>query len=84
MERLRDFFCVGRLRDLNLNSTFNSTMKIIMSRQSFRHLELQNLFTGDDFIKKNPQKFFLVPFFTTMEVVAPLENDPILSGTSIR
>ena len=25
----------------------------------------------------------LVPFFTTMEVVAPLEKDPILSGRSI-
>ena len=50
MERLRDFFCVGRLCDLKVNSTFNSTMKIIMSRQSFRHLELKNLFIGDDFI----------------------------------
>ena len=28
-------------------------------------------------------KFVLVPFLTTMEVVAPLENDPILSGRSI-
>ena len=35
------------------------------------------------FFQKNPQKFFLVPFFTTMEVVVPLENDPILSGRSI-
>ena len=44
------FLCVGRFRDLDLNYTFNSTMKIIMSRQSFRHLELQNPFTGDDFM----------------------------------
>ena len=50
MERLCDFLYVGRFRDLDLNSTFNSTMKIIMSRQSFRHLELQNPFTGDDFM----------------------------------
>ena len=49
MERLRDFFCVGRLHDLNLNSTFNSTMKIIMSRQLFRHLELQNPSIISDF-----------------------------------
>ena len=41
---------VERLRDLNLNFTFNSTMKIIMSRQTFRHLELQNSFTSDDFM----------------------------------
>ena len=34
--------------------------------------------------KKKSQKFFLVQFFTTMEVVAPLENDPILLGTLIR
>ena len=27
---------------------------------------------------------FLVPFFTTIEVVAPLENDPILSDRLIR
>jgi len=36
------------------------------------------------FFQKKTQKFFLVPFFTTMEVVAPLENHPILSGRSIR
>ena len=27
---------------------------------------------------------FLVPFFTTIGVVAPLKNDPILSGMSIQ
>ena len=27
---------------------------------------------------------FLVPFFTTIGVAAPLKNDPILSGRSIR
>ena len=27
---------------------------------------------------------FLVPFFTTIGVAAPLKTDPILSGTSIR
>ena len=29
-------------------------------------------------------KSFLVPFLTTMGVMAPLENDPILSGRSIQ
>merc|ERR1712105_144551 len=32
--------------------------------------------------KKNAKSFFLVPFFTTMEVAAPLKNYPILSGRS--
>ena len=34
--------------------------------------------------QKKPPKFSLVPFLTSMEVVAPLENDPILSGRSIQ
>ena len=34
--------------------------------------------------QKKTSKVFFVPFFTTMEVVAPLENDPILSGRLIR
>merc|ERR1712074_486978 len=39
---------------------------------------------GDHRLKKTFKKIvFLVPFFTTMEVVAPLENDPILMGRSI-
>ena len=50
VERLCAFSYVERLRDEDLNSTFNSTLKIIMSRQSFRYLELQNPFTGDDFM----------------------------------
>ena len=57
------------------------------SIRSFRHLELQNPSTGFDFIHIFAflcEKFFLVPFLTTMEVVAPLENDPILPGRSIR
>ena len=45
-------------------------------RLSFRHLELQNLSTGDDFI-------LLVPLFTTMGVMALLKNYPILSGRLI-
>jgi len=41
---------------------------------------------GDHRLKKKHLKtiVFLVPFFTTMEVVAPLENDPILLGSSIQ
>ena len=34
--------------------------------------------------QKKRQKLFLVPYFTTIEVVAPLENEPILSGRLIR
>merc|ERR1712105_30264 len=33
-------------------------------------------------VRKKVEKFFLVPFFTTMEVAAPLTNYPILSGRS--
>ena len=33
---------------------------------------------------RKPSKVFLVPFFTTMEVVVPLKNYPILTGISIR
>ena len=51
--------------------------------QSFRHLKHQNLSTGDDFIYSSGI-IFLVPFLTTMEVVALLANDLIMSGTSIR
>ena len=64
----------------------NDPILLGRSIRSFRYLELQNPFTGYDFIHifpKKTSKVFLVPFFTTMEVVAPLENDPILSGTSI-
>ena len=53
-----------------------------MSRRSFRHLELQNPSTGDDFILSSGI-FYLVLLFTTMRVVAPLKDDPILSGRSI-
>ena len=35
-------------------------------------------------IFRKPSKVFFVPFLTTMELVVPLENDPILSGRSIR
>ena len=31
----------------------------------------------------NSQKFYLVQFFTTMEVVAALENYPILTGIGV-
>ena len=54
---------------------------------SFRHLELENLSTSYDFIHFCffcVKSFFLVPFFTTMEVVATLENDLILSGMLIQ
>ena len=58
------------------------------SIRSFRHLELQNPSIISDFrdrermVRKKVEKFFLVPFFTTMEVAAPLKNYPILSGRS--
>merc|ERR1712090_109838 len=65
------------------------------STGSFRHLELQNPSIISDFrhrdripakicrrVRKKVEKFFLVPFFTTMEVAAPLKNYPILSGRS--
>ena len=65
------------------------------SIRSFRHLELQNPSIISDFrhrdrmpakicrrVQEKCEKFFLVPFFTTMEVAAPLKNYPILSGRS--
>ena len=65
------------------------------STGSFRHLELQNPSIISDFrhrdrmpakicrrVQEKCEKFFLVPFFTTMEVAAPLKNYPILSGRS--
>merc|ERR1712105_499109 len=33
-------------------------------------------------VRKKVEKFFLVPFFTTIKVAAPLKNYPILSGRS--
>ena len=42
------------------------------SRQLFRHLELQNLSTGEDFILSSGI-IFLVPLFTTMGVAALLK-----------
>merc|ERR1711942_222407 len=47
---------------------------------SFRHLNHQNLSTGDDFIYSSG---FLVPFLATMKVVALLANDLIMLGTLI-
>ena len=38
---------------------------------------MDNLIIGSGII-------FLVPYFTTIGVVAPLKNDPILSGRAIR
>merc|ERR1712105_369354 len=65
------------------------------STGSFRHLELQNPSIISDFrhrdrmpakicrrVRKKVETFFLVPFFTTMEVAAPLKNYLILSGRS--
>ena len=54
-----------------------------MSRRSFRHLKNQNQSTNDDVIHGSGI-IFLVPFLTTREAVAPLANDPIMSGRSIR
>ena len=55
---------------------------ILMSRLLFRHLNHQNLSTGDDFIHSSGI-IILVPLLATMEVVVPLGNDPIMSGRSI-
>ena len=52
------------------------------SIRSFIHIKHQNLSTDDDFIHSNGI-IFLVPFFTTREVVVPLANDPIMSGRLI-
>merc|ERR1712105_126678 len=58
------------------------------SIRSFRHLELQNPSIISDFrhrdrmVQKKCEKFFLVQFFATMEVAAPLKKYPILSGRS--
>merc|ERR1712105_515493 len=58
------------------------------STGSFRHFELQNPSLISDFshrdrmVRKKCEKFFLVPFFTTIEVAAPLKKYPILSGRS--
>ena len=51
--------------------------------QLFTHLKYQNLSTGDDFISSSGI-ICLVPFLFTREAVALLENDLIMSGTSIR
>ena len=56
-----------------------------MSRRSiwlFRHLKHQNQSTGDDF-KDSSGIIFLVPFFTTNEVLTPLADDSIVLGRSI-
>ena len=50
---------------------------------SFRHLKHQNLSTSDDFIHGS-RILFLVLFLATKEVVAPLANDPIMSGRLIK
>ena len=54
-----------------------------MSRQSFRHLENQNLYISDDFMYSSGL-FFIVPFFAARKAMAPLANDPIISGRLIR
>ena len=45
--------------------------------RSFRHLENQNLSTGDDFID-SCGIIFSVPFLATKETLAPLANDLIM------
>ena len=44
---------------------------------------MRHVSTGDDFIYSSGI-IFLVPFLATMEAVALLANDLIMSGTSIR
>ena len=59
---------------------------VVVSRRSigwFRHLNHQNLSTGDDFIHSR-RKNHLVPFLDPREAVAPLANDPIMLERSIQ
>ena len=51
--------------------------------QSFRHLQHQNMSTGDDFIHSRGI-FVLVPFLPPKEAEAPLANDPIMLGRLIQ
>ena len=50
-----------------------------MSRQSFRHLKHKNMSISDDFMLSSGL-IFIVPFFAARKAVAPLANDPIMSG----
>ena len=48
-----------------------------------RAISVRHVSTGDDFIYSS-RIIFLIPFLATMEVVALLANDLIMSGTSLR
>ena len=47
-----------------------------------RAISVRHVSTGDDVID-NSGIIFLVPFLATKEVLAPLANDPVMSGRSI-
>ena len=58
-------------------------MGVISLSSEFQPCSSSNGWDIDNFIIGSGI-IFLVPFFTTIGVVAPLKNDPILSGRSIR
>ena len=58
----------------------NDTIMSGRSMQWFRHLEHQNLSNFEPCNSWNGWYIFVVPFWTSKELVAPLANDPILLG----
>merc|ERR1712002_1261368 len=55
----------------------------MLRNEGCRAISVRHVSTGDDFIYSSGI-IFLVPFLATMEVVALLANDLIMSYTSIR
>ena len=55
----------------------------MLGNEGCRAISVRHVSTDDDFIYSSGI-IFLVPFLTTMEAVALLANDLILSATSIR
>ena len=55
----------------------------MLRNEGCRAISVRHVSTGDDFIYSSGI-IFLVPFLATMEAVALLANDLIMSGTSIR
>ena len=54
----------------------------MLRSEGCRAISVRHVSTGDDFIYRSGI-IFLVPFLATMEAVALLANDLIMSGTSI-
>ena len=55
----------------------------MLRNEGCRAISVMHVSTGDDFIYSSGI-IFLVPFLATIEAVAPLENDPIMSARLIR